>query len=108
LIPLRRDRSTDHDATFKLVSHSLSRVPIKARVLEYPIWSWRDPLALVTPALLAKETWTVDIMAVHHRKRRAIEAYRSQVEPVPPDSHPILSSAFLGNFLESEEFFFER
>jgi LmbE family N-acetylglucosaminyl deacetylase len=108
LLPFRRDRSDDHEATFVLVTRALALSSAKARVLEFPIWAWRNPISLVAAAFAARAVWSVDISSVLARKAGAIGTYASQVRPIPPDSSPILSSRFLSNFVVTEEYFLEQ
>lgn len=105
----RHDGSTEHLAASCLVDEALAGMPgPRPRLLEYPIWSRWNPL-LVRSALAAGP-------AVHHlflskkeaaTKQEAINAYRSQLHPLPPSKNAALPQGFECMFTQPEEFFFE-
>ena len=107
-LPLRRDGSTDHEASFLLVQLALQKTGLRPRIFEFPIWAWRNPLLQLRPMLTSSAVWRSDISAVLDRKLAAIGAYASQIRPLPPDTVPVLSPEFTSEFSHSEEFFFER
>ena len=108
LLPLGRDGSSDHNASFVLVQMALQLKGLRPRVLEFPIWSWRNPLIQLRPLLTSGAVWRTDIGPVLDRKVAAIEAYASQIRPIPPDALPVLSPEFTSEFRVAEEYFYER
>lgn len=103
-----RDGSSDHEAANNLVHLALGRTGRSPRVFEFPIWAWRNPLLLLGPVLRSRAVWRSDIRDTRELKAAALEAYASQVRPIPPDESPVLPSDFLSEFGFPEEFFFER
>ena len=108
LIPCRRDGSSEHEAAFKIAQEAIGASGMRVRLLEYPVWSWWNPLLLLVPALSAQRVWHVDISDVRELKSRAVACYASQLKPLPPDSTPALPSGFGDGFLGRDEFFLEN
>lgn len=106
-LPYRRDRSTEHEAGFTLVMEALARSGVRPRILEYPIWSWWDPRALLRPLLFSRRVWRAGIEGSLPQKLKALRCYASQVEPTPPWTEPVLPRSFVSCFSSREEFFFE-
>jgi LmbE family N-acetylglucosaminyl deacetylase len=107
LLPCRADGSSEHEAVFRLVQTALGNFSGPApRVLEFPVWAWRDPRRLWRP-LRAAQVWRAELPGQLVRKRRAVAAHRSQVEPQPPQAEPALAPEFVSCFLQPEEYFFE-
>jgi N-acetylglucosamine malate deacetylase 1 len=107
LLPGRQDGSTDHESVFTVVRLAVQKSGRRPRLLEFPIWAWRNPLLLMKPLLTSRHVRRSDIRAVLGVKIRAIEAYASQVRPLPPENEPLLSAAFIAEFKRSDEYFFE-
>jgi LmbE family N-acetylglucosaminyl deacetylase len=107
-LPLRRDGSTDHNATFGLVQLALQKAVMRPRIFEFPIWAWRNPLLQLGPMLTSTAVWRTDIEGVLSQKEAAIDSYVSQICPIPPDTLSVLSEEFTSEFRFTEEFFFER
>lgn len=107
LLPCRRDGSSEHDATFQLVQLALARSRHRPRLLEFPVWSWWNPLLLVPRLFSARRVWRADFRGYESIKRQALAAYTSQTETQPPWSQALLSRAFLSFFSSNEEYFFE-
>lgn len=103
------DGSTEHTAANRVVRDALiSLAAPQPRVVEYPVWSRWNPL------LLRKAIQGVQKIYIHAltpaelaRKRTAMGAHRSQVEPLPPWPQPVLSAEFVAFFDNRIEFFFE-
>ena len=108
LLPLRRDGSSDHDASFILVRLALQKAAQSPRIFEFPIWAWRNPLLQLGPIFASRAIWRIDIKDVLDRKAAALGAYVSQIRPIPPDTRPVLSQEFTSEFGLPEEYFFER
>jgi LmbE family N-acetylglucosaminyl deacetylase len=107
-MPLRGDGSSDHDASYILTKKALKMAGSRPRILEFPVWAWRNPLLQLKPILQERKVWRVDIKSVLGLKIAAIDAYASQVLPLPPDTQPVLPQEFVSEFLFAEEFLFER
>lgn len=108
LLPCQVDGSSEHDASFELVAHALRETGISPRLLEFPVWSWWNPLRLVPTLLTYRRVWRLDLREVIAIKERAIAAYSSQTAPLPPDTTAALPPGFAAFFLGKEEFLFER
>jgi LmbE family N-acetylglucosaminyl deacetylase len=107
LLPCRLDGSTEHDAAFAIVSRALEAARTTPRVLEFPVWSWWNPLRLLGPMRTSRRVWRVDLEGVRDVKARAIGSYSSQTEPIAPDAAAALPPGFASMFLCGEEFLFE-
>jgi LmbE family N-acetylglucosaminyl deacetylase len=106
-LPCRRDGSSEHDSAFTLVARALKQTGLQPRVLEFPVWSWWNPLLLIRPLLTCRRVWRMDFRRGENLKRQALAAYTSQVQPAPPWETAVLSREFVSFFLSPEEFFFE-
>lgn len=105
--PCRNDGSSEHDAAFALLTQALSALPSRPPLLEFPIWSWWNPLLLFGPACRCRRIWRLKFSAQAGQKRQALLTYTSQTEPIPPDLKPVLSSEFLGFFSSDTEYYLE-
>jgi LmbE family N-acetylglucosaminyl deacetylase len=108
LLPCRLDGSSEHEASFTLVSQAMRESGISPRLLEFPVWSWWNPLRLVPPLLTCRRVWRLDVSEVLTIKERAIAAYASQTAPLAPETTAALPDGFASFFLGQEEFLFER
>jgi len=108
LVALRHDGSTEHDASFALVLRALGGARPGPRVLESPVWSWWNPSLLMEPLATCRRVWRVDTRPVQGAKARALRAYASQTDPIPPDVSAALPEGFTAQFLCGEEYLFER
>jgi LmbE family N-acetylglucosaminyl deacetylase len=106
-LPCRHDGSSEHDAAFALVQRALGRGGLRPRMFEYPVWSWWNPVLLLRPLRTSRRIWRIDFHGDQDRKRHALAAYVSQVQPTPPWRKPVLSREFVSFFSSDEEFFFE-
>jgi LmbE family N-acetylglucosaminyl deacetylase len=107
-LPCRRDGSSEHDSAFIIVARALEQTGLQPRILEFPIWSWWNPLLLIRPLFTCRRVWRLDFRGHENVKRQALAAYASQVQPEPPWEKAILSHEFVSFFSSPEEFFFER
>jgi len=107
LLPWRRDGSSEHDSAFIFVTRALEQAGLRPRVMEFPVWSWWNPLLLIRPLLDCRRIWRMDFRGYENVKRQALAAYASQVRPAPPWEKAVLSPRFVSFFLSHEEFFFE-
>lgn len=108
LLPCRHDGSSDHDAAFGLVEGALKETGQRPRMLEFPIWAWRNPLLLLKPLLSSHAVWRVDLGGAREAKLAALAAYVSQTLPIPPDRESVLPPEFASEFTTAEEYFFEK
>lgn len=108
LLPCRSDGSSEHDAAFRLVTTALEKAGLKPRLLEFPVWSWWNPFILLGAMSGYRKVWRVDLGEARVAKARAVAAYVSQTQPIPPDTEPALPPGFAAMFLGREEFLLER
>ncbi len=107
LLPCRHDGSSEHEAAFALVARALAQTGLRPRIMEFPVWSWWNPLLLIQPFFKSRTVWRVDFRNRENMKRQALKAYASQTQPAPPWESPLLSREFVSFFSSHEEFFFE-
>jgi N-acetylglucosamine malate deacetylase 1 len=99
-VPHRKDCHRDHEATYELVKNAIAQAEIKAELLEYPIWLfWRAPLFIILKWQDIAAASHLSIASVKDKKNRAISAYNSQIQSLPP--------SFIQRFLGSYEIFFK-
>ena len=106
-LPLRSDGSSEHDAAFEYVRQAIQRTGLRPRVFEFPVWASWNSLRLLRPLCTRRRVWRADHHGYQVVKRQALDAYVSQIEPMPPWERPTLSSEFLSFFSSSCEYFFE-
>ena len=106
-LPLQADGSSEHTAAFRFFSQALAASSVRPRVCEFPVWARWNPLLLLRPLLQARRITCCRFPDYAALKQRAISAYRSQTEPTPPWTQPLLSRGFRDSFAAPEEFFFE-
>ncbi|MFM7367053.1 MAG: PIG-L deacetylase family protein [Sphaerospermopsis kisseleviana] len=100
-VPHRKDCHRDHEATYYLVKEAIAQSGIKVQLLQYPIWVlWRAPLFILLKFNDIKSAYRLSITSVQEKKKRAIAAYPSQMQTLPP--------GFIKRFLSSEEIFFHN
>lgn len=98
-VPHRKDCHRDHEATYYLVKEAIAQSGIKVQLLQYPIWVfWRAPLFILLKLKDIRSAYRLSITTVQEKKKRAIAAYTSQMETLPP--------GLIKRFLSSEEIFF--
>jgi LmbE family N-acetylglucosaminyl deacetylase len=107
LLPCRRDGSSEHDAAFGLVAQSLGPPGGHPRLLEFPVWSWWNPVLLLRPLLNSRRVWRTDIRGTREQKARAVGLYASQVLPLGPETSAALPPGFVAMFAGSEEYLSE-
>lgn len=104
LLPHRWDGHPDHEAATAAVA-TVARAR-GARLLEYPIWLWHwsEPGA---PTVGWERARRIDLpFACVARKREALAAFASQLEPGPAGRGPILPPHVLERFVRSWEVVF--
>ncbi len=107
LLPCRRDGSSEHEAAFRLVRRAADATGRRFRWLEYPVWAWWSPRLLARVLLTSRRVWRREFAGYVPVKREALTRHRSQLEPTPPWTRPVLSPAFVAFFLQPVEYFFE-
>ena len=106
-LPCRQDGSSEHNAAFLLVQRALALAGLRPRVLEFPVWSWWNPLLLAKPLVTSRQVWRLDFHDDKAVKEKALACYKSQVTALLPGTQPMLSEEFLSFFSHGEEFFLE-
>jgi LmbE family N-acetylglucosaminyl deacetylase len=102
-IPLRCDGSSEHEAAFQMIR---PLVPGTIHLYEYPVWArwsaWR------LRHLLGRSVCRYCLHTVDSRNRKAgaIRSHKSQLEPCPPWTRPVLPEGFASLFSLDHEFFF--
>ncbi|WP_088240328.1 PIG-L deacetylase family protein [Calothrix rhizosoleniae] len=98
-VPHRKDCHKDHEATYEIVKEAIAQAKIDTELLQYPIWLfWEAPLFLKLKFHDIATASRLTITSVREKKQKAISAYTSQLEILPP--------AFVNLFLQSDEIFF--
>jgi LmbE family N-acetylglucosaminyl deacetylase len=108
LLPCRSDGSAEHDAAHALFLRALAATPLVPRVLEFPVWSWWNPLLLRRTLREPCQVWRTAFPSGAGLKQRALAAHVTQLTVLRPGSGPMLTPAFLSFFAPPEEFFFEH
>ena len=105
-LPCNADGSSEHQAAFHFVAEAVARTGTAAVIWEYPVWLWWNPLTLlarlVHPSGRCRAP-TEDFLPI---KRRALARYRSQLEPLPPQTQPALPRDLLRLIDTEAEYFF--
>lgn len=105
-LPCSPDGSTEHEAAFQIVIEAVALASPQAEIWQYPVWSWWNPLLLVRHLWvfgLCRHQRAEDFQAI---KLRALQQYRSQLEPMPPQTSPSLPPELVRVFQTDHEFFF--
>jgi LmbE family N-acetylglucosaminyl deacetylase len=104
-LPWRQDGSTEHAAAFDLALAAAAGLP--ARIWEYPVWAWWDPLRRFAPRLGSPgSNWRWALGPGRSRKRRALACHRTQLEALPPWPRPVLPAAIARGCCGPWEFYF--
>jgi len=104
----RHDGSTEHVAAYALLREALNNFgEVRPRLVEYIVWSRWNPRWL-RPALRASSIVHRQVLSPSESKlkRDAVDAYRSQVAPLPPWPEPVSPPYFTRVFNYPEEYFF--
>ena len=108
LLPCRADGSSEHDAAFALFDQALATTGARPRVLEFPVWSWWNPLLLRRSLRTKRRIWRATFSHQAPLKQQALACYVTQVQALEPGTEPMLTPAYLSFFAAPEEFFFEQ
>lgn len=106
LLPCRRDLSDEHEAVHRMVAKALGSLGRPVRVLEFPIWAWRNPLSLVGPLFSCPRIWRSSGEGALGAKQAAIAAHRSQTADTG-SSGPVVPPQLAREVSRAEEFLFE-
>lgn len=105
----RRDGSTEHEAAALTVNEALRRAEWSRGVLlEYPVWSLWNPRWLARSLRGARRVHRLALGPYADTKRAAVQAHRSQLAPLRPQSVPTLEPAFVAALTGPVEYFFEE
>jgi N-acetylglucosamine malate deacetylase 1 len=108
LLPARDDGSSEHEAVFELLVQVLAAPDApRTRVLEFPVWSWWSPRLLARVARTERSIWRSATAPFQAAKKSLIGFHRSQTEPTPPNTRPVLPVNFAAAFNGDYEFFLE-
>jgi LmbE family N-acetylglucosaminyl deacetylase len=106
-LPCSPDGSSEHEAAFQIVIEAAGRTTDRnCEIWQYPVWSWWNPLLLARHIAvfgLCRSQRAEDFQAI---KIRALQQYRSQMEPLPPQMTPSLPPELVRVFQTDHEFFF--
>ena len=104
-IPSPRDGSSEHTAVNLLVRDALASLSAKPVQFEYLVWAWWNPRFLLPITFFPSQIFRITLAYKAYRKLEAMTCYRSQLEPIPPQSASALPSGFLGAFQGRHEYF---
>lgn len=105
-LPCSPDGSSEHEAAFTIVIEAVRRAAQGSEIWQYPVWSWWNPLLLarhLTVFGLCRSQRAEDFQPI---KLRALRQYRSQLEPLAPQTSPSLPPELVRVFQTDHEFFF--
>lgn len=111
-LPWRYDPHPDHRGTWSLINTALSRlsrITLKPRIIEYPIWDWDPEQRKNIPQSQKIDCFRLDISQVVELKQQAIRAYRSQTTNLIDDDPEgfRLSPQMLANFARPWEVYLQ-
>lgn len=107
LLPSRSDGSSEHEAMFRLLAAAVPLSGVPVRVLEFPVWSWWNPLLLRTALRRSDRVWLANNPAHRATKAKLLRCYPTQTTLHPHQATPALTADFLASFNTSSEFIFE-
>jgi LmbE family N-acetylglucosaminyl deacetylase len=107
-LPCLQDGSAEHAASFQLTQAALITTPLTPLVLEFPIWSWWNPLLLLRALFGSGAIRRLEFQPVHRQKLAALACYHSQIKPIPPATSPLLSADYVRAFQSPVEYFLVR
>ncbi len=105
-LPCSPDGSTEHDSAFSFICAALARASVRPEIWQYPVWSWWNPGLLFTRVLSNDGCYAQPTEDYAVIKTQALARYRSQMEPTPPWSAPVLPPRLVQNCNSPREFFF--
>ncbi len=106
--PYRFGGSTEHTAANTFARAACAAAGV-TELLEYPIWAWWNPFRLLPQLRPGADNLRLPLAPpLRAAKRAALACHRSQVEPTPPSSQPLLPTAISRACLGPHEFFFRQ
>jgi len=105
-LPCCPDGSSEHDAAFGFVGAALAQAGGRPDIWQYPVWSWWNPGLLVERLIFNRGYCVQPAEDYHLIKTRALNRYRSQLEPTPPWPDPALPPGLVRSCNSGQEFFF--
>jgi LmbE family N-acetylglucosaminyl deacetylase len=102
------DGSTEHRATHAFATEALARLPEAPPLRTYLVWAHWNVRALARACLGARSVWWRSDPARNARRRAALAAHATQLQPLPPATQPLLSPHFLACFPANGEFYLDR
>jgi N-acetylglucosamine malate deacetylase 1 len=101
-----RDRSNDHEVAYELVQQAIAASGCQAPLLQYPIWIlWKPVLGKDLNLQELSGLRRLRIAPVAAKKAQALEAYRSQYQPIADTTSTVLPKGFLWRFRLPYELF---
>ena len=107
-VPWKNDQHCDHQATWKVIQHSLRRSANSIRQLAYSIWG--TSAAGLESLPLGEVGWRLDISSVQTLKRHAVLAHQSQTTGLIADDPEgfCLTPTMLNNLVKPWETYLEN
>jgi N-acetylglucosamine malate deacetylase 1 len=107
-LPCCPDGSSEHDVVMGLVQEAVTALPQPPRLWEYPVWTWRQPRVLWSKLAGSQRVVRAPAAEFREDKRRALQQYRSQVEPAGTARRPVLPPEVSAACLADPEYFMTR
>ena len=105
-LPHRPDGSSEHDAAFGIVTAAVLCSGQRAGLWTYPIWLWWNPPLLLRQVFRASECVRVPTEDYAVIKSDALACYRSQFEPLAPETKAALPEDLSRTLNAPDEYFF--
>jgi N-acetylglucosamine malate deacetylase 1 len=99
------DGSSEHDAVFQFVLEALERAALRPTLWQYPVWSWWNPRLLFGLWWRTTDCRRQPGEDFLQAKRKALECYGSQTQPLPPDNIAALPPELVNVFRADTEYY---
>lgn len=108
-VPWENDPHPDHQATYQIVYEAVCRMPVRPRIIQYPVWLWQLSDQTDIAKISQMHIYTVDITQTLQKKVNAISAHQSQITDLIDDDPNgfRLSEEMVSHFQTTTELFFE-
>jgi LmbE family N-acetylglucosaminyl deacetylase len=106
LLPCNPDGSTEHEAAFGCVIAALQRTGQQPEIWQYPVWSWWNPQLLMERLVHVRSIRRLPTEDFYPIKGSALACYRSQIEPLAPQTKSALPEELIRVFQSDNEYFF--
>lgn len=106
LVPCCPDGSSEHDPVLGFVQDALRAIRQPVEIWQYPVWSWWNPVLLLSRILRPPGSYRQPGEDYHRLKTQALAQYRSQLEPLPPAVNAPLPPELREFCLHETEYFF--